>query len=130
MLELVMEGERKKCIAENDDMYWLRAIDYKGIMVGRKFSRYNEAEAREAFKHSWVCAFNRCNDSCPKKKSETKLDFDNKQEIKQKLYEISDLNEVLRSFLRAANNSDTDAGITVTGCIRNKIEAALNMVEV
>lgn len=35
MLELVMEGERKKCIAENDDMYWLRAIDYKGIMVGR-----------------------------------------------------------------------------------------------
>ena len=93
----------------------------------------NEEEAkiaREAFKHSWVCAFNRCNDSCPKKKSEKKSDFDNKQEIKQKLYEISDLNEVLRSFLRAANNSDTDAGITVTGCIRNEIEAALNMVEV
>ena len=82
---------------------------------------YNEEEAkiaREAFKHSWVCAFNRYNDSCPK------------LEIKQKLYEISDLNEVLRSFLREANNSDTDAGITVTGCIRDKIEAALNMVEV
>ena len=85
---------------------------------------YNEEEAkiaREAFKHSWVCAFNR---------SEKKSDFENKLEMKQKLYEISDLNEVLRSFLREANNSDTDAGITVTGCIRDKIEAALNMVEV
>ena len=85
---------------------------------------YNEEEAkiaREAFKHSWICAF--------KKKSEKKSDFDNKLEMKQKLYEIGDLNEVLRSFLREANNSDTDAGITVTGCIRDKIEAALNMVE-
>lgn len=54
MLELVMEGERKKCITENDDMYWLRAIDYKGIMVGRKFSRYNEAEAREMAKKYWT----------------------------------------------------------------------------
>ena len=93
---------------------------------------YNEEEAkiaREAFKHSWVCAFKRCNDSCPKMKSEKKSDFDNKQEMKQKLYEIGDLNEVLRSFLREANNTDTDAGITVTGCIRDKIEAALNMVE-
>ena len=33
------------------------------------------------------------------------------------------------SFVVAADISDVDAGVTVTGCIRDKIQAALDMVE-
>ena len=93
---------------------------------------YNEHEAeiaRKAFKHSWLCASRHYNEKCPKKDASKNSDFDDRQKLKQVLYEISDLNEVLRSFLVAANISDVNAGVTVTGCIRDKIQAALDMVE-
>ena len=54
MLEMVMSAERLKCIAENDGQLWLRAIDRNGIMVGRKYTRENEEEAREAARNYWT----------------------------------------------------------------------------
>lgn len=54
MLEMVMEAERRQCMAANDDMLWLRAIDKKGVMVGRKYKRENEADAREMAAKYWT----------------------------------------------------------------------------
>lgn len=41
-------------IAENDGQLWLRAIDRNGIMVGRKYKRENENDAREAARNYWT----------------------------------------------------------------------------
>ncbi len=54
MIERAMEAERRKCLAENDGELWLRAIDCHGVMVGRKYKRDNEAEAREMAKNYWT----------------------------------------------------------------------------
>lgn len=51
MIERAMEAERRKCLAENDGELWLRAIDCHGVMVGRKYKRDNEVEAREMAKN-------------------------------------------------------------------------------
>ena len=53
MLEMVMEAERRKCLAENDSDIWLWVIDIKGVMVGRKYKRTDEAEAREMAAKYW-----------------------------------------------------------------------------